>query len=72
MSPPASSCVDTPSFCITFAPRPKKRIFRPRSCFRSLTSNLNHPEVSGPMASTSKAMTPNSPYFFARISSPPP
>ena len=38
MSAAASSCVETPSFCITLAPRPKKRIFRPFSSSSDLIS----------------------------------
>ena len=48
MSAGASSCVETPSFCITLAPRPKKRIFRPFSWSSDLISRRNQPEVSGP------------------------
>ena len=55
MSAAASSCVDTPSFCITWAPRPKKRIFRPFSSSTEPISFRNQPEVSGPMQKQSTA-----------------
>ena len=58
MSAAASSCVDTPSFCMTCAPRPKKRIFMPFSWSSDLISFLNQPEVSGPMAKQSIAIRP--------------
>ena len=56
MSAAASSCVETPSFCITLAPRPKKRIFRPFMSSSDLISLRNQPDVSGPMQKQSKAM----------------
>ena len=55
MSAAASSWVETPSFCITCAPRPKKRIFRPFSSSTDLISLRNQPEVSGPMQKQSTA-----------------
>ena len=56
MSAAASSWVDTPSFCMTLAPSPKKRIFRPFISSRFLISLRNQPEVSGPMQKQSKAI----------------
>ena len=49
MSPGARSCVDTPIFSITFAPRPKKRIFRPFMSWTVLISLRNQPDASGGM-----------------------
>ena len=55
MSAAASICVDTPSFCITFAPSPKKRILRPFIWSSDLISRRNQPEVSGPITRASNA-----------------
>ena len=50
------SWVFTPSFCITWAPRPKKRILMPFSSATFLTSFRNQPDVSGPIAKQSSAI----------------
>ena len=55
MSAAARSCVFTPSFCMTWAPRPKKRILMPFSSATFLTSFRNHPEVSAPIEKQSSA-----------------
>ena len=39
---------DMPILDITFAPRPKKRIFIPFNCSKSVIGFLNQPDVSGP------------------------
>ncbi len=49
MSAPASSWVETPSFSMTLAPRPKKRIFSPFRSSSDLISLRNQPEASGAM-----------------------
>ena len=58
MSPGGSSCVWTPSFCITRAPRPKKRIFRPLRSSTVLISLRNHPEASGVIMMQLMPLTP--------------
>ncbi len=58
MSAAASSCTETPSFAITWAPSPKKRIFSPFSSSIDLTSLRNQPEVSGAMQKQSRATMP--------------
>src|SRR6185503_12025842 len=49
ISPACRSCVATPSFCMTLAPRPKKRIFSPLRSSTDLISLRNQPDASGGM-----------------------
>ena len=57
ISPACRSCVATPSFCITMAPSPKKRIFRPLRSSSVLISLRNQPDASGAIEPHSMAST---------------